>query len=141
MKPLIKRHPGMEPKEMFAANKENLVRLMFHQRSRIDEMAVYIQTENTNRARFNSPQFARSRLVLDGVQGATAPVKVIYGDHDAPAQPDIESKKALFEEVKPDVHFQIVPDAGHWLQYERSDLFNKMCVEWLTENMQNKGKQ
>jgi 2-hydroxy-6-oxonona-2,4-dienedioate hydrolase len=134
MEPLIKRHSGMSQEQVFSANKENLARLMIHQRLRIDDMAVYIQTENTNRARFNSPQFVRSTLVLDGVRGMKAPLKVIYGQNDAPGLPDIESKEALFRAVKPDVHFEIVPDAGHWLQYERSEIFNSMCEQWLNNN-------
>ena len=134
MKPLLKRHLEMKQEEVYSANKENLARLMIHQKTRIDDMAVYIQTQNTNRARFNSPQFARSTLVLDGVRGMKAPLKVIYGEHDAPGLPDIEGKEALFQAVKPDVQFEIVPDAGHWLQYERSEIFNKICEQWLTEN-------
>ncbi|MCH7742660.1 MAG: hypothetical protein IIB71_08370 [Proteobacteria bacterium] len=51
--------------QIYDANKENLARLMFYKRHRIDDMAVYLQTTNTNRARFNSSQFARSTLVLD----------------------------------------------------------------------------
>ncbi len=139
IEPLLKRHAGMSEDEIFFTNRENLAQLMIHQRNRIDDLAVYIQAENTIRSRFNSPQFAQSTLVLDGVEGMTAPLKVVYGEHDAPAQPDIESKKALFEAVKPDVNFEIVLDAGHWLQYERSRIFNRMCEEWLCKNEQQAG--
>ena len=124
----------MTASEVFAANKENLAKLMIYRKERIDDFAVYLQTTNTDRARFNSPQFARSTLVLDGVETIATPLKVIYGEHDAAALPDIEHKIKLFQSVRPDVEIEIIPDAGHWLQYELSDLFNKKCKQWIEQH-------
>ncbi len=87
MKPLIKRTPDMSVEEIAATHKENLARLMIYGREEIDEMAVLIQTINLEKARFSSPQYARSTLILEGLQGTTTPLYVIYGDHDAPAEP------------------------------------------------------
>ncbi len=134
MKPLIRRTEDMSAGEIYDANKENLARLMFYNRERIDDLAVYLQTSNTNRARFNSPQFARTTLVLDGVKAITTPLKVIYGEHDAPAGTRIEQRHDLFQSVRSDVEFEIIPDAGHWLQYELSDVFNKKCAQWIEQH-------
>jgi pimeloyl-ACP methyl ester carboxylesterase len=131
MKPLIKRVPGMSGDEVLAAQKENLARLMIYQRSRIDDTAVIIQQLNTSRARFRSPPYARGTLVIDGVQGTTTPLFVIYGDHDAPAHPDLEARRDIFQYARPDVRFELVADAGHWLQYEMPELFNERCIEWV----------
>lgn len=131
MKPLIKRVPEMSRNEVLAAQKENLARLMIYQRSRIDDTAVAIQQINTSRARFRSPPYARGTLVIDGVRGTTTPLFVIYGDHDAPAYPDLEARRDVFQSVRPDVRFELVAGAGHWLQYERPDVFNQKCIEWL----------
>ncbi len=135
IKRLIKRTRGMKPTEIAEANRLNLARLMIHNEQRIDDMAVYLQTNNTNQARFNSPQFVKSTLVLDGVAAISIPVKVIYGEHDAPALPDIESKRGLFQAVNPRAEFEIIPDAGHWLQYERCDYFNALCEKWIKRNV------
>lgn len=131
MKPLIKRTPEMKRSEVLAAQKENLARLMIHQRARIDDTAVTIQDINTSKARFRSPPYARGTLVIDGVRGSTTPLFVIYGDHDAPAYPDLEARRNIFQEARPDVRFELVTDAGHWLQYEMPELFNDRCVEWI----------
>jgi len=133
MGPLIRRTPDMSQAEVHAANRENLAQLMIHDRERIDDMAVLLQTLNTQNARFNSPQFARTTLVLDGVAKTSVPVKVVYGEHDAPALPDIAGKKALFEAANPQVQFEIVPDAGHWLPYEKPDVFNTIALQWLSD--------
>jgi 2-hydroxy-6-oxonona-2,4-dienedioate hydrolase len=135
MKPLLKRTSDMNPGEIAEANRVNLARLMIQNEQRIDDMAVYLQTNNTNQARFNSPQFVKSTLVLDGVAAINIPVKVIYGEHDAPALPDIESKRGLFQAVNPEVKFEIIADAGHWLQYEQSDSFNALCEKWIKRNV------
>ena len=132
MKPLIKRAPKMGRAEVLAAQKENLARLMIHQRARIDETAVTIQDINTSKARFRSPPYARGTLVIDGVRGSTTPLFVIYGDHDAPAYPDLEARRKIFQEARPDVRFELVTDAGHWLQYEAPGLFNERCIEWIS---------
>ena len=54
VKPLMKRTSDMNSLEIAAANKVNLARLMIYKEQRIDDMAVYLQTNNTNQARFNS---------------------------------------------------------------------------------------
>lgn len=134
MKPLIKRTPGMSRADVLAAQHENLARLMIHDRGRIDEMAVEIQELNTTRARFSSPQYARSTLVLDGIADTSTPLYVIYGEYDAPAYPGLEQRREIFASVRPDARFELVPDAGHWLQYENADLFNDRAVSWIASN-------
>jgi pimeloyl-ACP methyl ester carboxylesterase len=134
MKPLIRRTRSMSEQEVHDANRENLARLMIYDRNRVDDLAVYIQTLNTRKARFNSPQFARSKLVLDGVSQIRVPLKVVYGQFDAPGLPNIAAKQKLLESVRADVEFEIVPDAGHWLQYEQAALFNEIALQWMMKN-------
>ncbi len=134
MKPLIKRTPEMLREEVLAIQRENLSRLMIHDPERIDDLAVELQELNTTRARFSSPKYARATLVVDGFTGTSTPLFVIYGEFDAPAYPDLEARRAVFNAIRPDVRFEIVENAGHWLQYERSEVFNQRCIEWLEQN-------
>ncbi|MEX2328059.1 MAG: alpha/beta hydrolase [Pseudomonadales bacterium] len=131
MQALIKRTPDMSAEQVAAANRENLARLMIHDRDRIDELAVYLQTWNTHRARFNSPQFALSTRVLDSLKSVTVPLSVLYGEFDAPAYPNFEAREARLKEVCPGLEFDIIPGAGHWLQYELADVFNARCEAWV----------
>ena len=134
MKPLIKRTPEMPRQEVLAVQRENLARLMIHDRELIDDLAVLIQDMNTTRARFSSPQYARATLVIDGLGGTSTPLYVIYGEYDAPAYPDLEARRKVFQSIRPDVRFETVGNAGHWLQYEQPDVFNARCLEWLRQN-------
>ena len=131
MKPLIKRTPGMSRQEVLETQRENLARLMIYRRGRIDDMAVLMQDINTSKARFSSPQYARSTLLIDGLRGTRTPLFVIYGEFDAPAYPELEARRRIFRTVRPDVSIELVPDAGHWLQYEKPDLFNRECINWI----------
>ena len=134
MKPLIKRTAEMSREEVLAAQRENLSRLMIHDPEKIDDLAVLLQELNTTRARFSSPQYARQSMVTDGIRGTTTPLYVIYGEYDAPAYPDLEARRRVFTELRPDAKFEIAANAGHWLQYERSNFFNARCIEWLSSN-------
>ena len=109
---------------------------MIYDQTKIDDLAVYLQTENTRRARFNSPQFARTRLTLDGVAAHTVPLQVIYGTEDASAKPDVAGKKQMFIDVRPDVSFHLVQGCGHWLQYEKPEVFHRLVLEWSGQNEQ-----
>ena len=135
MKPLIPRTPGMSETEVFAANRENLARLMICNRKKIDDFAVYLQTENTRRARFRSPQFAIGSYVLDGVKASSAPLFVLYGEFDAAAYPNIDARHEKLRRLRPDVRFEVLPENGHWLQYESADSFNTRCIQWIEANV------
>ena len=134
MKPLIKRTADMSRAEVLAAQRENLSRLMIHDPEKIDDLAVLLQELNTSRARFSSPQYSRQTMVIDGIRGTSTPLYVIYGEYDAPAYPDLEARRQVFAELRPDAKFEIAENAGHWLQYERPDFFNARCIEWLSSN-------
>lgn len=135
MKPLIPRTKEMSREEIYATDRENLARLMIYDRNKIDDFSVYLQTENTHRARFKSPQFALGTFVLDGLKQATAPLLVLYGEYDAAAFPNINTREEKLKQVRPDVHFEVVPETGHWLQYESADFFNSRYAQWIEANI------
>jgi 2-hydroxy-6-oxonona-2,4-dienedioate hydrolase len=134
MQRLIPRTADMTPDEVRAANRENLARLMLHDRANVDDFAVYLQVTNTQRARFKSPQFATGEYVLDGIKAATAPLLILYGEQDASAAPNIAVREKNGRSVRPDLTFEIHPQAGHWLQYESSDFFNERCLAWIEQH-------
>ena len=131
MQPLVAREPGMDLDAIWAANRENLARLMLHDPTCIDDFAVYLQVTNTDQSHFFSPQFARDAIVLDGIRVTRAPVKVVFGDHDAPAYPHLELRRERVLAARPDAEFELIHNAGHWAQYEASDVVNRMLRAWI----------
>lgn len=131
IKPLRKRTPEMSAVEAAETNRENLARLMIHDREKIDDLAVYLQTINTERSRFNSPQFARTTLVADHLAKVTRPTKVVYGEYDATARPNIAYREELLHHIRSDIEFEVLPGVGHWAQYEDAATFNAMLDDWI----------
>lgn len=129
-RPLRKRFRGMTDADLHAINRDNLERLMLYDPARIDDLAVYLQVKNTARSRFNSPRFAVGTYVLDAVRELRAPLKVVYGAFDNIAHEHTDDRRARFQAVRPDAFFDVIPNVGHWAQYEW-DGFNAMVEDWL----------
>jgi pimeloyl-ACP methyl ester carboxylesterase len=133
MQPLKRRMPDMTEADLEEMNRENLARLMLHDRGAIDDLALHLQLINTRRSRFNSPKFARDRVVLDHLAKLKVPLCVVYGEYDAPAYPHIEDRRGVIARVCPDVDFRVIEAGGHWVQYEKADIFNALALGWLAE--------
>ena len=131
MKPLQRRLPGMSAADLAALHRSNLHHLMISDPAKIDALALKVQVLNTAQARFNSPKFAKNRMVLDAVRQLQQPVQVIYGDQDGPALPDVASKSALFFAENPLVHFELVANCGHWLAFEQPESFHALLKAWI----------
>lgn len=135
MKPLIARAAHMSEEQVSEANKENLARLMIHDRQKIDPLAVTIQNSNTSRARYNSPKFAMTEVLLDGLKQTTANLLVVYGAEDTVTIPHMAWREAQIKSARPDATFETVPGVGHWVQYEAPDWFNQRAVDWIEQNI------
>jgi pimeloyl-ACP methyl ester carboxylesterase len=130
MLPLQRRSRSMSTAELDAIARHNLRQLMIHDDARIDALAIHLQHTNTSRSRMESPQFARGTWVLDGLRETRCPLKVLFGEFDAPAFPDIDARRQRLLGVRPDMEFECVPGVGHWTQYEWAG-FDDCLTAWL----------
>lgn len=135
MKALISRNSDMSEEEVSTANKENLARLMIHDRSKIDPLSIMLQNHNTAKARYNSPRFSITELLLDGLKETTANLLVVYGEQDTVSSSYMEWRESQIKSARPDVTFETVPEVGHWLQYEAYEWFNQRLVDWIEQNI------
>ena len=118
--------------EREAVHHSNLAALMIADRARIDPLAVWLQTDNTSRARIKSRPIARTSVLADTLPGVLAPINAIYGERDATAYPHVAERRRQLRELRPDVVFRTIPDAGHWVQYEAASAFNEELFHLLT---------
>jgi 2-hydroxy-6-oxonona-2,4-dienedioate hydrolase len=112
-------------------HRKNLAALMFHNPQRIDDLAVYLQVENTKRARINSRDVAQSTDVPQILSELHVPIDGIWGAQDAVSKERFPLLKKLLCEVDPDSEFVVVDDAGHWVQYEAAEIVNKELARLL----------
>src|SRR6266545_2145187 len=55
----------------------------------------------------------------------------IWGEHDPTAAPYLAERRERLQAFKPSAPFDIVPDAGHWVQYEAYETVNQRMRELL----------
>ncbi len=115
--------PGMTPAQIAAVQRGNLVKLMFGDERRVDDLAVYLQNENTRRARCDSRTIAFTDTLVHTLPKATARLGAIWGEQDSTAINAIEQNFAVLRRLKPDVYCDTIADAGHWAQWEQPSIF------------------
>lgn len=115
------------------AHRANLHSWMIADPARIDARAIAIQDWNSRHARFDSRAIGFSNVLLAALPGVDAPVIGIWGALDHAMQGEPHRAAAALRAVRPDTDFRIIPDTGHWVAYERPDLFVPMLEEVLEE--------
>lgn len=128
---MLREYEDMTEEEIHEVYRNNLEVLMISNPARIDELAIYLQMQNTRRARFRSRPFARSDAIRQKLAEIRAPVKSIWGEHDVIAFPSIEARLEVIGEHHPELEARIIPDVGHWVAYEATDAFNSTLIELL----------
>jgi pimeloyl-ACP methyl ester carboxylesterase len=108
---------------------------MFADPANIDPLALAIQEANTVAARFRSRGFASTTSLKDAIARARAPVALLYGERDAIAWPEVESRFAALRAVQPEAWTGIIPGAGHWAAYEAAESFNAMLGDMLARRL------
>lgn len=110
----------------------NLGALMLHHPESIDEQAVDIQQANVPRDRLPGRRLAFVPSLLEALPRITVPVDVMYGYEDALYQGRQTVLESTIRGATPTLNsFQFIPDAGHWVQYERADAFNAALLAML----------
>lgn len=124
-----------EGEARIAAHRHNLAALMFADPAGIDPLALAVQEANTVAARFRSRGFASTTSLKDAIARTTAPVALLYGEHDAIAWPEVDQRFAALREVQPEAWTGLIPGAGHWVAYEAAAAFNAMLSEMLQRRL------
>lgn len=115
------------------AHRENLARLMFHDRALIDDTALEIQEHNTQHARLRSRGFASSAMLRDALAEAKAPLAGIWGERDAVAWPEVRARLDVLRSLDPGLLEMVIPQAGHWVAYEAPEAFNAALLGILAQ--------
>lgn len=116
------------PEEVRELHRQNLLKLMILHPENVDETAVDIQIRNVERARFDSRRLSWTGRTPGFLRAARCPIKIIYGACDQSAHPSVEARVGFCREARPDVQVEIVPDIGHWTQYEAADAVNRSLL-------------
>jgi pimeloyl-ACP methyl ester carboxylesterase len=124
MEPLVswRRLPTDEEKR--AVHRKNLSILMIHDPAKIDDLAVYVQAENAGRSRVRGKHISTSGTIAESLTGFKGKLAGIWGDCDSTSAPYLSERRALLQQLSPGAPFEIIPGAGHWVQYEAYEAVN-----------------
>ena len=120
---------GASEAETLAVARHNLGALMIADPAKIDELAVYIQSQNAPRGRVKSRRFSRADTLARALPLVRARFDGIWGGRDATAYPYLDERARVLRNIQPEARFEVIPDAGHWVQYEAADRFNPFLAE------------
>jgi pimeloyl-ACP methyl ester carboxylesterase len=130
--PLERVKPDASEEEEFATHRYNLNQLMIFNPDKIDELALYLQKTNHARARMRSRRFSRSGALIGALPRIKARLDGIWGERDATAYPHVAERQRLLQGIQPGARFTVVPGAGHWVQFEEADAFNRIITDYVS---------
>ncbi len=106
------------------AHRHNLMALMLQHEESLDPLALAVHAANVVRDRMPRRRLSSTPIVADALPRIHSPLHVIFGEHDALYKGRWPEVEALFKTQTPHLaSWQRVPDAGHWVQYERAEAF------------------
>lgn len=130
--PLERVPAGASEEQEFATHRYNLNQLMIRDPDKIDQLALWLQKTNHAHARMRSRRFSRSGALVEALPKITARLDGIWGERDATAFPHVDERRRILQGVQPGARFTVVPGAGHWVQFEAADVFNRIITEYAT---------
>jgi pimeloyl-ACP methyl ester carboxylesterase len=124
------------PRDLTAAEaaplyRHNLQKLMLHDPAAADDLALTIQTDNMAKARLRSRGIARTSVLSDSLRDLPCRLNGIFGDKDTTLYPDLSGIRDYVEEIHPGAPIHVIPNAGHWVQFEAWETVNKLLPDIL----------
>jgi pimeloyl-ACP methyl ester carboxylesterase len=128
---LKKWRPDLPVEELDARHRNNLGVIMFHDPSRVDDLAVHVQRENGLHMRFRVRRDGATTMLRDYLPRVKTRLAAVWGAHDVYTVGNRDQRIAVMRATHPDLRIAIVDDAAHWVMYERADAFNAVLVGLL----------
>jgi 2-hydroxy-6-oxonona-2,4-dienedioate hydrolase len=124
-----RRLPTDEAKR--AIHRVNLGILMIYDQEKIDALAVEVQSHNAGLSRIRGKHVSNTGALANCLPGFAGRLAGIWGEHDPTAAPYLAERRERLQQFQPGSPFDIVPGAGHWVQYEAYETVNRRMPELL----------
>lgn len=114
------------PEAQAQVHRHNLMALMLQQPEALDDLALSLHTANVQRDRMPRRRLSSTDIVAQTLPKLQARVSAIYGEHDALYRGRLPELQAAMQTRSPHWgQWHTVPGAGHWVQYEAADRFDR----------------
>jgi len=114
-----------------AIHRHNLAALMLYREEAITELALRLHIANVLRDRMKGRSLARTDALAQSLTRLKCPVHAVYGREDALYRGKLELLQAALEKAADFRGLALIEDAGHWVQFERADAFDKALLAAL----------
>lgn len=112
-------------------HRHNLAALMLYREDAIDELALRLHIANVLRDRMKGRSLARTDALAQSLARLRCPVWAIYGEEDALYRGKLDALAAALARAADFRGLALVEGAGHWLQFERAEAFDKALLATL----------
>ena len=129
--PLVAWRHLKTQEERNAAHRSNLASLMLLHPESVDALAIGIQAANAVRDRTAGRRLAFTDALARALGTVACPVHAIYGAEDAIYHGYMDELSVVLRAVPNVKDLTLIPDAGHWVQYESSAAFNAALLDAL----------
>ena len=122
----------MSATELAELHRINLGRLMLFNPERVDDLAVYLQTENVRRSRTRRKDLAKTNILLKPLGAAKTRLVGIFGAQDPYTLGVLPQRQAILEQLNPNTSFFVIKNAAHWVMYDTPDAFHQTLSQVIT---------
>jgi pimeloyl-ACP methyl ester carboxylesterase len=104
---------------------------MIHDPRNVDDLAVYAQSRNAEQSRVRGKHVSNTGALSRCLPGFSGRLAGIWGEFDPTAAPYLAERRERLRQFRSDASFDVIPGAGHWVQYEAHEAFNRRVAEIL----------
>jgi pimeloyl-ACP methyl ester carboxylesterase len=126
----LEKLPPPDDRRRVAIAAANLGVFMLAKSAAPDDPVVAIQLANIDGTRFDSRRISRRTTMLEDLPHIPAPVQMIWGALDKLPIPSLAARADACRAARADVRIAIIPDGGHWIQYDRPDAVNRLLIDF-----------
>ena len=129
---LVVVSPDLPLPESRSLYRSNLQKLMVYNPDAADDLALTIHMDNMAKSRLRSRGIARTTVLAQSLKELPCRLICIFGKNDVTLHPNLAGIHAYIDEICPNAEFYVIPNAGHWVQFEASKYFNVLLKGLLT---------
>jgi len=111
--------------------RHNLRVMMLANPSSITEETLDIHHANVRRTRFDGRRFSLGNRMAETLPRIACPIQTVWGELDALPYPNVQARIDICRAAVPGIRVDLIPGAGHWVQYEAPDGVNRALLDFF----------
>lgn len=115
--------------------RHNLETMMIADPAVVTDEAIDLHLANVRRTRYDGRHFSLTPgLLATCLRQIACPVQIIWGEKDALCHPGVQPRVDECRAAMPGIRIDVIPGAGHWVQYEAAHAVNDLLLDFLRDS-------